>query len=123
MKSRRSVLASFVTLLTLVTFAMPAFTVLFYSIPAEASASYDADCGTVVIEKADLSKDHHKSKSDKVGDNCCISHHCCAVKMVFNTHFTPAAFAVSTADLNMMSDQHVSGQFINGLERPPKSLV
>ena len=123
MKTKQSVLARCVMLLTLVAFAMPVMTVLFYAIPAEASATYDADCGTMVIEKVDLAKDHQKSKSDKVGDNCCISHHCCAAKMVFNVTVAPAVFAVTNVDLAMMSNQHVSGQIIYGLERPPKSVV
>lgn len=123
MKSRRSVLASFVTLLTLVAFAMPAFAVLFYTIPAEASTTFDADCGTMVIKKADTAKNHQQSRSDKVGDNCCISHHCCAAKMVYVPAIISVAFAVTAVDLDILSNQHASGRIIHGLDRPPKSLV
>lgn len=123
MRRVRSGLAGFITLLTLVAFAMPALTVLFYSLPAEAAAGYDADCGVMVVEKAPAAVDHHSSKSDKMTDNCCISHHCCAAKMVFVPAFVPMAFSVTTIEPQMLADQHIPDRTLYGLDRPPKSLV
>ncbi len=114
-------MATFMTVLTLFAFVMPAFTVLFYSSNAE--ASYDADCGTMEIKQADQSQGHQKSKSDKAADNCCISHHCCAAKMVLSHSTEAAVFAAVSVDLPVLVNQHVSGQIIHGLDRPPKSLV
>lgn len=116
-------MATFMTLLTLCAFVMPAFTVLFYSFQANAAASYDADCGTMEIKQADQSQDHQKSKSGKFADNCCISHHCCAAKMVLSHSTEAAVFAAVSVDLPVLVNQHVSGQIIHGLDRPPKSFV
>lgn len=116
-------MATFMTLLTLCAFVMPAFIVLFYSFQANAAASFDADCGTMEIKKAEHSDSHQKSKSDKAADNCCISHHCCAAKMVLSHSTEAAVFAVVSADLPVLVNQHASGQIIHGLDRPPKSLI
>lgn len=116
-------MATFMILLTLCAFVMPAFTVLFYSFHAEAAASYDADCGTMEIKKAEHSDSHQKSKSDKAADNCCISHHCCTAKLVLSHSIEAAVFAAVSADLPVLANQHVSGQIIHGLDRPPKSFV
>ncbi len=110
-------------LLTLCAFAIPSFATLFYASHAQGSAIYDADCNVFVEKKAELSKESQKQTSDKGADNCCVSHHCCTAKISFSNMSESTFITVISVNLPILTNQHVSGQIIHGLDRPPKSLV
>lgn len=70
-------------------------------------------------QQAKVEKHTGHQHNTKTGDHCCITHHCCAAKLLNLSGSTTIAFSAKVK-LFTATDDHFSSLNLQGFDRPPK---